>query len=221
MPHDNSRIFYFLNIPESRSISGKDSHKQFHGKYQRAYILHDLTQYSDAEIKGAVLSRIVLLLFKHIFDPDLAQRLPEIFALAKELLQRDDGLHCLEMILRYVFSATENMSVEQLQKMINRSLSEKQGAMIMTLAKQLEQQGYDKGIQQGMQQGMQQGIRTGLLEGIQLALEVKFGEQGRLLMPAIHDVQALTHLEAIKEVIRTSHDISGIQAIIESTLTTR
>ncbi len=81
----------------------------------------------------------------------------------------------------------------------------------MTLAKQLEQQGYDK--------GMQQGIRTGLLEGIQLALEVKFGDQGSLLMPAIHNVQDLTHLEAIKEVIRTSHDISGIQAIIESELT--
>lgn len=175
------------------------------------YLLHDLTQYADAEIKGAVLSRIVLLLFKHIFDPDFAQQLPGIFALTRELLRQDNGLRCLEMILRYVFSATENISVDQLHTMLAQSLSEKQGAMVMTLAKQLEQQGYA--------QGMQQGIRQGLLEGIELALEVKFGEQGHLLMPAIQSIHDLTHLEAIKEVIKTSRDVSGVHATIHSNLT--
>jgi hypothetical protein len=32
----------------------------------------DVTQYSDDEITGMALSRVVMLLFKHIFDPDHA-----------------------------------------------------------------------------------------------------------------------------------------------------
>jgi predicted transposase YdaD len=38
-----------------------------------AFELYDLHRYSDDQIKGTILSRVVLLLFKHIRDPDLRQ----------------------------------------------------------------------------------------------------------------------------------------------------
>lgn len=38
--------------------------------------LYDLTRFSGGEIKGTVMARVVLLLFKHISDPDLQQKLP-------------------------------------------------------------------------------------------------------------------------------------------------
>ncbi len=45
------------------------------------FILYDLSRHSDEEIKGSVMLRVVLLLFKHIFDPDLRLKLPGIFSL--------------------------------------------------------------------------------------------------------------------------------------------
>ncbi len=38
--------------------------------------LYDLTCLTDDEIKGTVMDRVVLLLFKHVFDPDLQAKLP-------------------------------------------------------------------------------------------------------------------------------------------------
>ncbi|MBU1171552.1 MAG: Rpn family recombination-promoting nuclease/putative transposase [Proteobacteria bacterium] len=34
------------------------------------YLLFDLHNYSDQQIRGTIVSRLVMLMFKHIFDPD-------------------------------------------------------------------------------------------------------------------------------------------------------
>ena len=41
------------------------------------YVLYDLANYSDDQIKGTVMARVTMLLLKHIFEPDVAGRLPE------------------------------------------------------------------------------------------------------------------------------------------------
>ncbi|MCA1787859.1 MAG: Rpn family recombination-promoting nuclease/putative transposase, partial [Desulfobacteraceae bacterium] len=48
--------------------------------------LYDLHRFSDEQIKGKILSRVALLLLKHIRDPDLQKKLPDILALLKTLL---------------------------------------------------------------------------------------------------------------------------------------
>ena len=45
--------------------------------------LYDLTCLTDDEIKETVMGRVVLLLFKHVFDPDLQAKLPGILSLMK------------------------------------------------------------------------------------------------------------------------------------------
>ena len=47
-----------------------------------------------------------MLLFKHIFNPDLREKLPGIFSLMNDLLEQDTGLKHLETLLRYLFSTT-------------------------------------------------------------------------------------------------------------------
>ena len=47
--------------------------------------LYDLHRFSDDEIKGTISSRVILLLLKHIRDPDLKQKLPDILSLLKAL----------------------------------------------------------------------------------------------------------------------------------------
>jgi predicted transposase/invertase (TIGR01784 family) len=118
-----------------------------------AFMLTDLTGYSDEEIKGSVLCRVVLLLFKHIFDPDPGQKLLEIFTLIRELIIQESGLRYLELILRYVCSATDKITAEELLAIVQQTLDRQGGEMVMTIAEQLRQEGMEKGLQRGRQEG--------------------------------------------------------------------
>jgi len=182
------------------------------------YVLYDLSRYSDDEIKGTVLSRAVMLLMKHISDPDLIMKLPGIFLLMRDLLRQDTGLRYIETILRYLYSAAETQP-EEIINVLEQTLSEEGRKMGMTaadilrkegydqanvLAERLRKEGYDQGVHQGIQQGIQQGICEGLVEGIELGLSLKFGEKGLKLMPRIRKIQDIGRLKALKDVIRTA-----------------
>jgi len=167
------------------------------------YVLYDLSRYSDDEIKGTVLSRAVMLLMKHISDPDLIMKLPGIFLLMRDLLRQDTGLRYIETILRYLYSAAETQP-EEIINVLEQTLSEEGRKMGMTAADRLRKEGYDQGVHQGIQQGIQQGICEGLVEGIELGLSLKFGEKGLKLMPRIRKIQDIGRLKALKDVIRTA-----------------
>jgi len=54
--------------------------------------LYDLHRFTDDQIKGTIASRVILLLLKHIRDPDLRQKLPDILALLKTLMEKRIGV---------------------------------------------------------------------------------------------------------------------------------
>ena len=56
------------------------------------FILYDLSKYSDNEIKGTIMTRIVMLLLKHVFDKNFTDKLPDIFSLLKDLSEKETGL---------------------------------------------------------------------------------------------------------------------------------
>ncbi len=111
------------------------------------YQLHDLSALQDDEIKGEVLGRITLLLLKHIFDPELAEKLPEILSLLQEVEGKQDSLEILEVLLRYVVKATKRFEEDELKEILEKSFIEED----------VMQDFIDKYVEQGMQQGMQQG----------------------------------------------------------------
>ncbi len=49
-----------------------------------SYRLYDISHMSDDEIRGGVLGRIVLMIFKYIFRPDLREKLPEIISFFRD-----------------------------------------------------------------------------------------------------------------------------------------
>jgi len=51
-----------------------------------------------------------MLLFKHIYDPDIALKLPGIFSLMREIVESEGGLRFLEKILRYLFSSADTIT---------------------------------------------------------------------------------------------------------------
>ncbi len=172
------------------------------------FVLYDLTQFSDGQIKGTLLSRIVLLLLKHISDPDFMEKLPGIMALFNDLSDEESGLRNLETVLRYLFSTVENMTPEKMKTVIEHSISGVRGDIVMTLVEKWISEGYQKGIQQGVQQGIQQG----LIEGIVPAVRLKFGAgpESDKLIEVIQNVKEIKRLKALKDAILKASTVTDL-----------
>jgi hypothetical protein len=172
------------------------------------FILHDLTQYPDDQIKGHVLFRTVALLFKHIFDPDITDKLPGILSLLGELSRKKTGIEYIETLLRYLLSTVKEISAEGMKTILKQSLPDINGDLIMTLAEKWKKEGFDKGIRQGVQQGVHQG----LLEGIELALILKFGKtaENKKLLKVMKNIQSVDRLKQIKSAILEAKTITEL-----------
>jgi len=171
------------------------------------FLLIDLSRFSDEEIRGEVMLRATMMLFKYAFRPDYQQKLHEIFSLLQELMGQETGLKCLETVIRYVFATLEGAEVDTLKQIVDESLSVEKGEFVMTtIAEAL----FNKGLQQGLQQGVQQGIRQGIQQGIQQGkiqtirenvidlLTIRFGAPSRNVIRTIEGVKDLSMLQALK-----------------------
>jgi hypothetical protein len=61
----------------------------------------DLSARTNAEVKGAVLTRLVQLALRWIFDDAPVDRLRELLALIERIEDRDTAVEVLESLLRY------------------------------------------------------------------------------------------------------------------------
>jgi len=147
-----------------------------------SYLLYDFSPYGNDQIEGTAILRVLLLLLKYIHHPELATYLRQILPLLSELApQHQELMTYLETIIRYIFNATDRVSVDELKKIVETSLvndTDEEG-MIMTLAEQLIQKGKEEGLERGIHQGIERGIHQGIERGIQESvievLEARFG----------------------------------------------
>src|SRR6056297_372786 len=118
--------------------------------------LYDLHRYSDNQIKGTIASRVILLLLKHIRDPDLPQKLPGIFALMRTLMKKETGLQWLEVVVRYLASALDEneLSWEQIKEIAEEAISKETGEYVMTLLEKTKNEGKQEGYRQAIELGM-------------------------------------------------------------------
>jgi predicted transposase/invertase (TIGR01784 family) len=137
------------------------------------YLIWDLSRYSDEEIRGGVALRVAFLLMKHIFSKDAGKRLPEIFGLLEEVMQKRTGLQYLEAALRYVLSGASHVKEEDVVRALKKIRIEEGGDLMATLAQQWIEQGIEKGIEQGIEKGIEQGSRKLLGRQIAKRFQVK------------------------------------------------
>ncbi|SLM28675.1 conserved hypothetical protein [Desulfamplus magnetovallimortis] len=115
-----------------------------------SFSLHDLTDFTDVEIRGTIMVRVMQLLFKHIREPDLMDnKLPGILSLLREVMSSATGLHCLEIVLRYLFGTREDASAESIKNIVELALTQKEGGYVMTLAEKLRKEGERRGEKEG------------------------------------------------------------------------
>lgn len=169
------------------------------------YALIDLTRYADDEIRGAVLSRVAMLLFKYVSAPDFVEKLPGILSLLKDLSESENGLTCIEKFIRYLFSAIGNMSPGELKTIVERSAMKEKGELVMNMAEQLINEGFQKGIKEGV-----------LLGKIEMALSLKFGDTGMKMMDKIRDIGDAETLKFLSELAQTADNLADIDKLLRS-----
>ncbi len=122
--------------------------------------IYDISHLSDEEIRGEVLTRIVLLTAKYIFRPDMKEKVFETARLFQTVANQQTALEILEVLLRYVTQATGKFDEDDVRNIIKQT----------SMREDIMQTFIDKYISQGRQQGLQQMAKIFLRQ-----MEIRFG----------------------------------------------
>lgn len=126
---------------------------------------------------------------------------------ALQQLRRDETLNELEPLL--AFFATFVLSSELVRQI-----------MRWDIAVLRESPWYneilEEGIEIGIQRGIQQNIRQEVLSGIELGLDLKFGDAGLQLMPEIREIQDVETLRRVRESLRTVQTLDELRQLYEN-----
>jgi len=166
--------------------------------------LFDLHRFSDDQIKGTIMGRVMLLLFKYIFKPELQHKLPEIFSLLQTLMEKETGLQYLETVIRYLASVLdeEDLSLQQIKEMAEQAISKETGEYIMTLAEKLRKEGEERGEKKGKLEGFR--------EAIELGITLKFPGDIDAVMAKVNKIDDVETLVKIIKAIKIAKDSSEI-----------
>src|SRR5690606_5162606 len=113
------------------------------------YELRDLSQYSDQEIRDTAWTRIALLVMKHIYDRDLAERLPSLFMLFRHLKDAGSALEYLRTVLIYLAAASDRITEPILAQAVQTALRDGGGDVMPTLVEKWIEQGRAEGREEG------------------------------------------------------------------------
>jgi predicted transposase YdaD len=129
---------------------------------------------------------------------------------ALRILRADEQLNQLETVLG--FFATFVLDSAIVQQILRWD---------MALLEQSPwyQEIFSKGEAGGEARGELRGRKEELYSGIELALEIKFGNQGSELMPIISQITDLQKLKAIQQAIKTVNTVNELQQILSTNLT--
>ena len=119
---------------------------------QFAYVLDDLSQVSDDELRdGAMmtaLAKLVALCFKHARTrADFMQILARWMDVVREVASAPHGLKALAQVLCYILEVSEHVESEALKTLLVREIGPEAKDAIMTVGQQIRQEGIEQGRQ--------------------------------------------------------------------------
>jgi hypothetical protein len=135
------------------------------------YVLQDLSEIPEEDLRGEVLRQMTLLWLKGARDPNFHHRPPEFLDALRQVLTLPDGLQALEALLRYLFLVVPRPMTEPTRALLTTALTPQIERWWMSWADQLEQEALERG-RKAEHDRLLGKIRRQLL----LSLKLKFGE---------------------------------------------
>lgn len=179
------------------------------------YLLYDLSEYSDEEIKGNAQLRIMLKLLRDVASKSTEEFLRSFYEASHALLEIEDkqkGIEFFEITLRYVFNAVRDLTkkdMEQIVRQIETTFPER-SEVAMTLADILREEGMQEGLEKGRQEGASQALAKTALQ----QLTEKFGALPEDLKEDIKEADLAT-LETILQNIFKYQSIDDVKKFFE------
>jgi len=117
------------------------------------YLLHDLSQISDDELReGAMrtaLAKLVAMCFKYArTDVDFLEILGRWMSVVREVARAPNGLEALAQVMRYILEVNEHVGSEALQALLEHEIGPEAKDAIVTTGQQLIEQGRQQGFQE-------------------------------------------------------------------------
>ncbi|MCM3054016.1 MULTISPECIES: Rpn family recombination-promoting nuclease/putative transposase [Bacillaceae] len=179
------------------------------------YLLYDLSDYSDEEIKGNAQLRIMLKLLRDVVTKSTEEFLRSFYEASHALLEIEDkqkGIEFFEITLRYVFNAVRDLTkkdMEQIVRQIETTFPER-SEVAMTLADILREEDMQEGLEKGRQEGASQALAKTALQ----LLTEKFGALPEDLKEDIKEADLAT-LETLLQNIFKYQSIDDVKKFFE------
>ena len=92
---------------------------------QFTYALLDLSARTNAEIKGQMLTRLVQLALRWVFDDQPIERLRTLPALIEQVRDKDTAVAILESLLRYSIQGTKRIEENDVRELLQQSTQQR------------------------------------------------------------------------------------------------
>ena len=178
------------------------------------YLFYDISTYTDEEIKGQVLLKMILEISRDIFAEDNKRLLQTILKAAhylKELADKQTGIEYFEVFIRYIFGARADLTKKDMNDIVRKTKDTflEGSEVIMTLAEQLRAEGMEKGRAEGIEKGRAEALVSTTIK----LLTRKFGILPEEYKAGIAKLDAIT-LEIIIDGILGYQDLEDIKKYI-------
>lgn len=140
------------------------------------YLIYNITNYTDEEIKGEARVRILLTMFRGVRKAESVEELLEIIdksvTYLQELDDKQTGMEYFETFMRYIFSAGKNLTQEDVDEIVHKiEKNYPEGSeLVMTLADILREEGLRKGMELGAKQEKSELVKKAVKEGVEFRL---------------------------------------------------
>jgi len=125
----------------------------------------NLTAISDEEIRGEVVTRLFVLVLKHIAEHGLGGHLDEILTMAAEIMRQPSGLEMVIALLRYIGRSGIKVTKEEVARKLLELLPKEGGVLMETMAQEWIEEGKQIGFKEGRDEGRKEGRDEGRKEG--------------------------------------------------------
>ena len=108
------------------------------GRYVPDFEPHliNISSMSDEAIQGEVVTRLFVLVLKHIFDNGLGGHLDEILQLASEVLEQPSGMAMVMALLRYIGRSAVRIDKAEMTQKLLTYLPKEGGVLMETMAQE-------------------------------------------------------------------------------------